>query len=210
MPKYNCELPKVRVYKGSRYIPKFAEPLQWSPENEYEELTVVYSCGQTFISKTKVPAGVGLPEPPEIQNQYWALYADYNAQLEQYRAEVRSFSTRYDQMYCYLKAEIERLEQKVEEYYETLTQQIENLQQYVDNSITNLRNEINNNQSVTNVTFGDFINKVYGGGQMGEDGHITWGDPGKIAVGNINHFSGSTSAYIRTRYGEQNNDTKLV
>lgn len=39
---------------------------------------------------------------------------------------------------------------------------------------------------------GDILNKIYGGGQLGEDGHITWPNASKIPVGDLNIFSNST------------------
>lgn len=45
----------------------------------------------------------------------------------------------------------------------------------------------------------DIVNKVYGGGTIGSDGHISWGQAGKIAVGNMNVYSGnSLENYIKT------------
>lgn len=201
MPKYDCTLPKVRVYKGSRYIPKFADPLQWDANTAYEHLTVVYSCGRTYISKVDVPTGSPLPKYPKLQNEWWATYADYNAQLEMYREEVRTFSTRYDEMFCWLKDQLEKLDAKVDRYYTELNTKIDNLRQYVDTQISNVRNEMNHletdlNNTINNLgtkntyTFADIINKVYGGGTLGEDGHISWPNSSKIAVGDLNIYSG--------------------
>lgn len=39
---------------------------------------------------------------------------------------------------------------------------------------------------------GDILNKIYGGGELGEDGHITWPNTNKIPVGDLNIFSNST------------------
>lgn len=224
MPKYNCELPKVRVYKGSRYIPKWADPLQHDPNREYEPLEVVYSCGKTFISKTDVPVGVGLPEEPELQNQWWATYADYNAQLEMYRAEVREFSTRYDRLFCYLKDRLEKLEQKVEQYYQELKQDIADLRQwaenkfeetknYIDQQISQVNNRIENLENRVTVveqtgdqSVQDIVNKVYGGGTVNENGSITWPNSDKIAIGNMNWYAGDNAEqHIRTR-ADGNND----
>lgn len=38
---------------------------------------------------------------------------------------------------------------------------------------------------------GDILNKIYGGGQLGEDGHITWPNDSKIPVADLNVFSAS-------------------
>ena len=70
-------------YIGSRYVPKFAKPEQWSNANTYEPLTIVTNEGNSFTSKQYVPAGI------DINNtEYWAETGNYNAQIEQYRQEV--------------------------------------------------------------------------------------------------------------------------
>lgn len=38
---------------------------------------------------------------------------------------------------------------------------------------------------------GDLLDKIYGGGQLGEDGHITWPNDSKIPVADLNVFSAS-------------------
>lgn len=46
------------------------------------------------------------------------------------------------------------------------------------------------------VTLQDIINKVYGGGTIGTDGHVTWNygnDNSKIPLGNLNIFAGISS-----------------
>lgn len=186
--KYDCTLPKVRTYKGARYVPLFAEPLQWDAEREYEWLTVVYNCGRTYISKTKVPAGSPLPDYPLLSNEWWATYADYNAQIEQYRAEVRSFSLRYDELFCYLKDNLEKLDEKVENYYSELSQTIENVKQEFNTKIEQKGGSIES-----------IVEKIYLGGEVGEDGTVTWPTDDKIAIGNMNWYTGASNQnYIRT------------
>lgn len=220
---YNCDLPSLRVFKGTRYIPKFADPLGWNEETEYEELTVVYWCGRTYISKQEVPAGSPLPEFPEIQNDYWALYADYNAQLEHYRQEVRSFSTRYDKMYCFLKAWLEREEAERKEADRLINIRIDNLQNQVnefyqefkqfEEHFNSFEQTVNNFIEETNTwienagsSFGDIIY----GSSVDDEGNITIPEGTKVPIGNINVFSGDASHYIRTRGGEVDDDIKAV
>lgn len=83
MPSYECEGPAGIVYKGARYIAKFADPIEWNSQSTYEYLTVVQNEGDSYVSKQNVPVGV------DISNtEYWLHWADYNAQIEQYRKEV--------------------------------------------------------------------------------------------------------------------------
>lgn len=207
MATYDCTLPKVRVYKGSRYIPLFADPLQWDKDTAYSELTVVYNCGRTWISKTCVPAGSPLPEYPLISNEWWALYADYNIQLEHYREEVRSFSLRYDKMFCYLQDRIADLEALVDQYYKELTQKIENLEQKVDEHYEEFKNfETTTNNKFTEMgdkydqAIADILAKIYLGGEFDpETGTITFPTTDKIAIGNMNVYAGNSQEnFIKT------------
>ena len=81
----------VREYVGARYVPLFADPIQWSSANAYEPLTIVLNDGNSYTSRQYVPAGI------QIDNaDYWALTGNYNAQIEQYRQEVLQLSNRVD------------------------------------------------------------------------------------------------------------------
>lgn len=81
----------VREYVGARYVPLFAEPLQWDITKTYEPLTIVLNQGNSYTSRQYVPAGI------QIGNtDYWALTGNYNAQIEQYRQEVSQLSNRVD------------------------------------------------------------------------------------------------------------------
>ena len=73
----------VTQYIGSRYVPLFADPAEWSSAKAYEPLTVVLHEGSSYTSKQSVPVGI------DIDNtDFWAQTGNYNAQMEQYRREV--------------------------------------------------------------------------------------------------------------------------
>ena len=79
----------VREYIGARYVPLFADPINWDSTKTYEPLTVVYNQGSSYTSRQYVPAGI------DISNDtYWARTGNYNAQIEQYRSEVATFNDR--------------------------------------------------------------------------------------------------------------------
>ena len=79
----------VTQYVGARYVPLFADPLEWDKTKSYEPLTIVLYQGASYTSRQYVPVGV------EIDNDsFWALTGNYNAQVEQYRQEVKSFDGR--------------------------------------------------------------------------------------------------------------------
>lgn len=70
----------VREYVGARYVPKFADPVEWTGDTSYEALTIVTYNNSSYTSKIPVPATVGNP----AQNtDYWALTGNYNAQTQE-------------------------------------------------------------------------------------------------------------------------------
>lgn len=79
----------VREYVGARYVPLFADPIEWNDKRTYEPLTIVEHEGNSYTSRQFVPIGI------DISNEdFWALTGNYNAQVEQYRQEVKSFDGR--------------------------------------------------------------------------------------------------------------------
>lgn len=76
-------------YIGARYVPLFAEPAQWDKTKKYEPLTIVLDHGNSYTSRQFVPAGIEL-----TNDSFWALTGNYNAQVEQYRQEVRTYDDR--------------------------------------------------------------------------------------------------------------------
>lgn len=93
----------VTQYVGARYVPLFAEPLEWDENTAYEPLTIVYNNGNSYTSRQYVPAGT------DIGNKsYWALTCNYNAQIEQYRTEVKRCDERITANDTAIKAEVTR------------------------------------------------------------------------------------------------------
>lgn len=91
-------------YIGMRYVPIIDGV--WSNSKAYEPLVVVSYDGNSYISKTYVPAGT-LP----TNETYWLLSANYNAQIEQYRAEVRQYQTQVEGV----EEELETAQQDIDE-----------------------------------------------------------------------------------------------
>lgn len=71
----------VRQYIGARYVPLIMG--EWDPTQTYEPLSVVTYQGNSYTSRQYVPVGVNI-----TSEAYWALSANYNAQVEQYRQEI--------------------------------------------------------------------------------------------------------------------------
>lgn len=93
----------VTQYVGARYVPLFANPLEWDKTRSYEPLTIVYHNGNSYTSRQYVPVGI------EVTNTaYWALTGNYNAQIEQYRAEVQRYDAQITANGTAIKAEVKR------------------------------------------------------------------------------------------------------
>ena len=76
-------------YIGARYVPLFADPIEWDKTKQYEPLTIVTNSGNSYTSRQFVPTGI------EITNEeFWVLTGNYNAQIEQYRKEVTAYDGR--------------------------------------------------------------------------------------------------------------------
>ena len=94
----------VTQYIGARYVPLFANPLEWDINTAYEALTIVYHQGNSYTSRQAVPTGI------DISNEdYWAITGNYNAQIEQYRQEVRA----YDARITALEQAVQQLEKQI-------------------------------------------------------------------------------------------------
>lgn len=77
----------TRQYVGARYVPMFGRrgesSIEWDNTAPYEPLTIVTHEGNSYTSRTYVPAGIAIDN-----ESYWVLTGAYNAQVEMYREEV--------------------------------------------------------------------------------------------------------------------------
>lgn len=89
MPGVPCPGPAGYVYKGLRYVPVFADPIEWNSANSYEALTIVTHEGDSYTSKMAVPVGVDI-----LNDKFWVKTFDFNAQLEQARNEVKNLTNK--------------------------------------------------------------------------------------------------------------------
>lgn len=102
--------PGVRQYVGARYVPVFADPLEWSDQRGYEPLTIVVHQGNSYTSVQSVPAGVDIGD-----TAYWARTGNYNAQIEAYRQEVMAYDGRITANASAIAAETQARESEVAE-----------------------------------------------------------------------------------------------
>lgn len=82
---------KSNIYIGNRYVPVFADPVEWNSQRDYEPLTIVTNNGASYTSKTYVPAGVQISD-----TKYWVRTGNYNAQVEHYAEIVEGVSEELD------------------------------------------------------------------------------------------------------------------
>ena len=75
-------------YVGSRYVPIFADPIEWDIHRSYESLTIVTHDSESYTSKCNVGPGIDI-----TNERYWAKTGAYNAQVEQYKNEVKDLSS---------------------------------------------------------------------------------------------------------------------
>lgn len=84
MPGVPCPGPAGYIYKGLRYVPVFADPIEWNSGNSYEAFTIVMHEGNSYTSKQSVPVGI------DIANEtFWVKTFDFNAQLESVRNSIK-------------------------------------------------------------------------------------------------------------------------
>lgn len=78
---------KNNIYIGNRYVPVFADPVEWNNLREYEPLTIVTYQGTAYTSRKTVPVGTALNN-----TDYWVVTGNYNAQVEAYRQETQALA----------------------------------------------------------------------------------------------------------------------
>lgn len=79
------------VYIGNRYVPVFADPVEWNNLRTYEPLTIVTFQGTSYTSKKQVPVGI------ELSNtDYWVVTGNYNAYIQEVADDVQELTTNVD------------------------------------------------------------------------------------------------------------------
>lgn len=165
----------VTQYIGARYVPLFANPAQWSSEREYEPLTIVLYQGNSFTSMQYVPVGI------DITNvEFWAQTGNYNAQIEQYRNEVREYTKKV--------ATLENTQTQQGATIETLKSTTENL----GNSVNALNTKVETQGETINVLDGrvDALNTDVDG--------IKASDKRNLIADRISNADGKFRAHIAT------------
>ena len=121
--KNEMNLSGKNVYVGHRYVPKIMG--DWDNTQIYEPLSIVQYQGNSFTSRQFVPSGV------EITNEeFWASTGNYNAQIEQYRQDVRNLendvNNYYNEVITARNGEVD-LNTRIENDIQEVSKQFENI-----------------------------------------------------------------------------------
>lgn len=102
--------PNRNIYVGHRYVPKiFGE---WDNKNEYEGLSIVTHEGASYTSKKRVPVGIDI-----LNEEFWVVTGNYNAQIEYYRQDVRNLENSVDE-------NVRKLENSIDENVNNINKKI--------------------------------------------------------------------------------------
>lgn len=133
------------MYIGARYVPIFADPVEWDDEREYEPLTIVTHNGDCYTSKCYVPKGAQLPPYPEGQTKYWVKTSDYNGQFADLKKTVLDLSRLVEQFQKDNKDFTDLIDgwnEKVQQWETEMTAWGERLDT-VESHVTDLTNSLN-------------------------------------------------------------------
>src|SRR5699024_11729045 len=115
--------PKRNVYVGHRYVPKVMG--EWDKTESYEGLSIVTNKGTSYTSKKRVPKGIDI-----LNEEYWVVTGNYNAQIEEYRQDVRRFDGRITENTSLIHSNKDDVDQKItgiENDLETTNKNIEEI-----------------------------------------------------------------------------------
>ena len=108
-----------RQYIGARYVPIFGRKdessIEWDNTKPYEPLTIVLYQGNSYTSRTYVPAGIAITD-----TTYWANTGNYNAQVEEYRQDVVQYYNNIAQLVSGFAQDTETCEILIDGFVESL------------------------------------------------------------------------------------------
>lgn len=67
------------------------------------------------------------------------------------------------------------------------------VKEYIDSLGTDVAGDITALETLFKNAIGDILEKIYLGGELGEDGHITWPNTLKVPIADLNFFAGTPS-----------------
>lgn len=145
------------IYVGNRYVPK--PDGVWDKEKNYESLSIVLWEGSSYTSKKNVPAGI------DINNEeYWSLTGNYNAQVENYRRDVKDMEqrvntemedttsnveTKLNETTDYVDNELNSVNQQLAQNVQQREEDVSRLNQKIDDNINSVNQQLA--QTTSNV-----------------------------------------------------------
>lgn len=149
------------IYIGNRYVPKIMGT--WDSSIEYEGLSIVQWEGNSFTSKKMVPSNVLLSN-----EEYWASTGNYNAQLENYRREVKLVDEKVDTLKVDTAQNLadseNRTNTKITELETNTTKNLEDSENRTNEKITTLETDTTKNlgdlKELTDKNLTDFKNEA--------------------------------------------------
>lgn len=154
--------------------------------------------------------------PEYERGDYAALISGYNVSME----ILDDLLFGFEQMLNGLNARVTALENELDDL-EARVDALEEWQAEITvwkETVDDWRIEVNNKFNSNDVAWLDLLEKVFGGGTLGEDGHINFNvQTGKIPIADVNIFAGTANPTdnvyanaLRSRSAVSENDVKLV
>ncbi len=137
----------VTQYIGSRYVPLFADPSEWSSSLSYEPLTIVLHEGDSYTSKQAVPIGIDITNA-----SYWVKTGNFNGQIaaldSRLTREIGALNTSFDEY----KDEVNS---QFTESMQQFTEDFNALEDTTRNEINTLEETLTNTLEIVNAEFVD-------------------------------------------------------
>lgn len=132
--------PKRNVYVGHRYVPLIIG--EWEKTETYEGLSIVTHKGTSYTSKKRVPKGINI-----LNEEYWVVTGNYNAQIEEYRKNVRNLE--------------KSVEKDINDLETGVNKNIDGFKKDVTNDMNVFKETTNNKITKVETDTNDKINQVY-------------------------------------------------
>lgn len=100
-------MPNNNLFIGERYIPLFANPVEWDSSRAYEHLTIVMYEGEGYTSRYAVPPGIAIDD-----GKYWVKTFPRSPKIIEIEALIESIKTELSNQadeIAYIKEQIKKL-----------------------------------------------------------------------------------------------------
>ena len=123
--------PKRNVYVGHRYVPLVIG--EWEKTETYEGLSIVTYQGTSYTSKKRVPKGIDI-----LNEEYWVVTGNYNAQIEEYRKDVRELEKSVEKDINDLETDVN---QNIDGFKTDVTNNMNEFKETTNNKITKIETD---------------------------------------------------------------------